>query len=1368
MPSQPPPPSPSDGGGRFSHRPSGRSTQRGGGRGGKKNLRSTPPRAGGRGGRRGGGRGSASASGRSGGRGLIGGGGRGNRGGRKVGGGRGNRSPTVRILARPLSPLPSDDVDGQEVEENDGKQIVPDLSDQDVLIAFGQLLRQNHAPARELHQSVSSSSIPQELFVSRARKMINTHSNSVTINSTNECSMLVTPPTINEDGKKDLIDERNDNNGGGSSSSSTQFMKLLGKLEHQQKYQEQLQQEQKQQQKQLHHFQQHQQQQAQNLQHHQYQQHYQKPHQRQEHDIGRPILTSSSTQMQMMESTVGTVQQQQSLPCMPPGLSQNPPPQGASGLPLAPPSLPHGGLFSRWGRDEDGLRGHIDNFTANMSAGYPSTSLSQQQHFHYGSHLPPYPALAGVLPQSPYRHPPFPLSFSPYAPTSAPFSKDSVQPILAVGGTLDTDYHVNQFHSRALNGRSEMGEGAIVGENIGVNDDLLSSLPPTPAVGRRSTKLSFLASLRHCGEDEEALTVVQTQTGEHSGKKELEPNLIAVSDTNLDELRLTPQPLEDSVNYNKIGDILEKKEEKMEDKKDIGIEENLRSGVTSAIKDNVKAAHKKSEYKPKRITRNQPGTLHVVPSRKFFRPRQEVSAQLVFPLEFLQSRLDKLSKNLTSFEDDSTENAGGAPSVSHAGRSPHGPIPTRPEVPPRPVLRDMLNTLSIGLFRRGVASNANSIVAKEIDSFPVNQEGPNIRCNVQFYAPRSPGTFTFRLYYADEPVQVLASGPSFRVQVRGNDLEPGLRFILSQFRAKKMSSAAMHQLASIFRDLKCSDNSTPSSSSPGRHWNGNPAQQQQQQQQELAGAGRAAYGCLCEARKVLEGAEIDHKKTVDKLNSDIEGLQEKHLLAKEEEQAEIKEKLAAFRIERASCDRKKNDTEFSFASILKAIVTNQNVQALLRSNQVHQYNTHYQLWCPLLQTFAHRSSRENLESFKLEREKMQIERLGFVPNFMALDALRLTDFVSLTESCKLLFSQVSPNPRFFHDREHIRLRVLEIVKCCESMPRETEVAVFGSSANGFGTGASDLDMCIKLPPHQRALDDPPAAMGKLAEDLELAGMLSLVARLTARIPIILFEDHETQMDCDISMENPLAVHNTQLLGTYSKIDRRVRELGYVVKKWAKARNINNPSDGTLSSYGYILMIIHFLQRRSSPVIPNLQRLKSDGKPVCKNDKVPLIPFKHPTEKDFMVNAYFYNPTDEGSMQSLQNDAQRNKESIGVLFAAFFRYYAIEFNYRQHVISINSPGMVEKDFKAEVDCWPVRNNLSIEDPFETFYDVAHVVKTSKFHHIREEFALAYTKIVSSGYPKHLVSHNNIPKANLMDIICEDISVSLNDDKINNLS
>jgi DNA polymerase sigma len=54
--------------------------------------------------------------------------------------------------------------------------------------------------------------------------------------------------------------------------------------------------------------------------------------------------------------------------------------------------------------------------------------------------------------------------------------------------------------------------------------------------------------------------------------------------------------------------------------------------------------------------------------------------------------------------------------------------------------------------------------------------------------------------------------------------------------------------------------------------------------------------------------------------------------------------------------------------------------------------------------------------------------------------------------------------------------------------------------------------------------------------------------------------------------------------------RRLRNLVYLVKHWARQRDVNNTYRGTLSSYAYAVMCIHLLQTRNPPILPCLQRM----------------------------------------------------------------------------------------------------------------------------------------------------------------------------------
>ncbi len=110
---------------------------------------------------------------------------------------------------------------------------------------------------------------------------------------------------------------------------------------------------------------------------------------------------------------------------------------------------------------------------------------------------------------------------------------------------------------------------------------------------------------------------------------------------------------------------------------------------------------------------------------------------------------------------------------------------------------------------------------------------------------------------------------------------------------------------------------------------------------------------------------------------------------------------------------------------------------------------------------------------------------------------------------------------------------------------------------------SDLDMCLQVPFGTTITSED---MGKLAEKLSSLGMLEVdTSRLTARIPVVKFNcrveigGSESIIECDISMQNPLACINTSLLQSYSTISPKVRILAAIVKRWAKRRGINDPS-----------------------------------------------------------------------------------------------------------------------------------------------------------------------------------------------------------------
>ena len=290
-------------------------------------------------------------------------------------------------------------------------------------------------------------------------------------------------------------------------------------------------------------------------------------------------------------------------------------------------------------------------------------------------------------------------------------------------------------------------------------------------------------------------------------------------------------------------------------------------------------------------------------------------------------------------------------------------------------------------------------------------------------------------------------------------------------------------------------------------------------------------------------------------------------------------------------------------------------------------------------------------------------------------------------------------------------------------------------------------MCLKLPTNASKITNDEdtndsSAMAELAKKLEESGMLDVdTSRLTARIAVVKFNcpvksenGSNIIIECDVSIQNPLACVNTALLRSYSLTSPSVRVLAAIVKRWAKARSINDPANQTLSSYGYILMLLYFLTTHKAtknglpveifpdvknnipsarcPLVPNLQWMdqrwlqSQPGTPYQEWGEKPSNEFttmSHPSESGYSVNTYFCGLNDPSILACLQRQMAHSNNfscSLPILLAAFFRFYAYDFDYKKQVVSLNASrkyGRVERESKAETDMWKCYGQaLSIEE------------------------------------------------------------------------
>ena len=195
-------------------------------------------------------------------------------------------------------------------------------------------------------------------------------------------------------------------------------------------------------------------------------------------------------------------------------------------------------------------------------------------------------------------------------------------------------------------------------------------------------------------------------------------------------------------------------------------------------------------------------------------------------------------------------------------------------------------------------------------------------------------------------------------------------------------------------------------------------------------------------------------------------------------------------------------------------------------------------------------------------------------------------------------------------------------------------------------------------------------------------MISDIRPITAaKVPIVKFYNRRLGVECDISIDNKMAVYNSNLLRAYTRIDPRVAVLGCNMKRFAKECDICDTSKGGLSSYAYTLMVIYFLQQTEQPVLPVLQELYGGQQPV---DMI-----------EHLNTCY----TRDGDLTSVWNLNKNNKESISELWIALLKFYAEEFSVKETVISI-----IQKDVLPKVAKNWHSLGFAIEDPFNVTYDL----------------------------------------------------------------
>lgn len=157
--------------------------------------------------------------------------------------------------------------------------------------------------------------------------------------------------------------------------------------------------------------------------------------------------------------------------------------------------------------------------------------------------------------------------------------------------------------------------------------------------------------------------------------------------------------------------------------------------------------------------------------------------------------------------------------------------------------------------------------------------------------------------------------------------------------------------------------------------------------------------------------------------------------------------------------------------------------------------------------------------------------------------------------------------------------------------------------------------------------------------------------LTTPVPAVKFKDPTSGVSLDLNTNDLGGEANSKMILAYCRLAPfTLRPLIHIVKTWAKARNLNDPSGSqgspTLSSYCWTLMCIAYLQ--SIGKLPNLQdpvRVQNCGRENC----VIWVSWGKPQGQAASIG--FAEPL-------VADDAHPDvpKEDVGELVKGFFTFY----------------------------------------------------------------------------------------------------------------
>ncbi|EMP41232.1 Terminal uridylyltransferase 7 [Chelonia mydas] len=307
---------------------------------------------------------------------------------------------------------------------------------------------------------------------------------------------------------------------------------------------------------------------------------------------------------------------------------------------------------------------------------------------------------------------------------------------------------------------------------------------------------------------------------------------------------------------------------------------------------------------------------------------------------------------------------------------------------------------------------------------------------------------------------------------------------------------------------------------------------------------------------------------------------------------------------------------------------------------------------------------------------------------------------------------------------------------------DCSLRLYGSSCSRFGFRTSDINIDVQFPANMAQ----PDVLLLVQESLKNSeSFIDVDADFHARVPVVVCREKQSGLVCKVSAGNENACLTTNHLATLGKLEPTLVPLVIAFRYWAKLCCADRPEEGGLPSYVFALMVIFFLQQRKEPFLPVYLGLWIGGFSLNK-----LVNFNlKDVENDIVV--WEYNPAVDDADSAKEASPKRGKvplvfdsghqcsAPVGQLWVELLRFYALEFNLADLVISIRLKEPVSRESKD----WP-KKRMAVEDPYSVKRNVARTLNSQLvyeyiLHCLRatyKYFALPHKKPTKSSPKKPL--------------------------------